>query len=107
MWLLTHSSSLGTTVCSLALAGACSHCEPLCTNFSLLEWDGLPKWLSGKESTSVTQETPSLILGWGDNSGEGMATQAQSSYWRNIPMDREARQAGPLTYQAVRTAEVT
>jgi len=50
---------------------------------------GLPQWLSGKESTCNAGDTgdASLIPGWGRSPGGGLGNPLQYSCWEN-PMDR-------------------
>ena len=49
---------------------------------------GLPKWLSGKESTSM-KKPQVRSLGWEDPLQEGMATHFSILAWR-LSMDRGA-----------------
>ena len=57
-------------------------------SFVLIGSEGLPRWLSGKESTFPMQETWVCSLGWEDPLEEEMVTHSGILAWR-IPWTEE------------------
>ena len=58
----------------------------MCLVFYAMDVNGLPWWLSGKESTCRAGDTGDL--GWEDSLEEGMATYSSILTWR-VPWTKE------------------